>query len=205
VLGAEVLIYASNRGTTPQSARTEPDGHYQVADLQPGIYDLEIRAQDFQPATIRAVQLEAGKVAVVPAILLDLSLGLVMACPVDPHPDYYRLAVGDADTGAVAGIVTGEGKAVVRRAVVTLYVQGKGKVSSTLTDEEGQFTLRGLPGRLKEYWLSITAAGYFSEELTRLTVRPGLEAVYEPITLEPCAPGRCQPHLKTIRVLPNCA
>lgn len=201
-------MYVSSRGGSTQSARTEPDGHYQLSDLHPGTYDLEIRARDFQSATIRAVQLEAGKLTVVPAILLDLSPGIVVACsadrPADRRPDYYRLAVGNADTGAVAGIVTGEGKAAVRKAIVTLYAQSKGRVSSILTDGEGRFVLGGLSVRQEEYWLSIAAEGYFSEELTHLTVRPGLEAVYEPLALEPCAPGRCQPHLKTIRVLPNC-
>jgi len=206
--GAEVLVYVSSRGSSTQSARTEPDGHYQFSDLQPSTYDLEIRARDFQSATIKAVQLEAGKLTVVPAMLLDLSPGIVVACsadhPDDRRPDYYRLAVGNADTGAVAGIVTGEGKTTVRKSIVTLYAQGKGRVSSTSTDGEGRFALPGLSVRQEKYWLSIAAEGYFSEELTHLTVRQGLEAVYEPITLEPCAPGRCQPNLKTIRVLPNC-
>src|SRR5262249_55183169 len=123
---------------------------------------------------------------------------------VDRRPDYYRLTFGDTTTGGVAGIVTSQGKAAIGMAVVTLYIQAKGPVTSTLTDENGRFAFLGLQVRPEEYWITIAATGYFSEELRHLTIRPGFEAVYAPVALESCIPGRCQPHLKTIRVLPTC-
>ncbi len=93
----------------------------------------------------------------------------------------------------------------VQGAVVTLYVKGKGRIGSEKTSERGSFLFVDLREQPDEYWISIEHDGFFLEEASHLVVFPGLEAVYPPITIESCRPGRCQPHLKTVRVLPRCA
>ncbi|PYT23770.1 MAG: hypothetical protein DMG57_30935 [Acidobacteria bacterium] len=90
-------------------------------------------------------------------------------------------------------------------ATVTLYMQGKGPIASQKTKADGAFSFHGLQPRSEEYWVAIARDGFFSEEERHLTISPGLEAVYAPITMESCDQGHCQPHLKTIRVMPSCA
>ena len=81
----------------------------------------------------------------------------------------------------------------------------KGKVGSQTTRDDGTFSFSGLQARPEEYWVSVSRVGYFPEELRRLVVLPGLQSMYRPITMESCSPGRCDPGLKTIRVIPGCA
>jgi hypothetical protein len=86
-----------------------------------------------------------------------------------------------------------------------MYIKGKGRIGSEKTDDSGAFHFAGLRLRFEEVWVSIEQEGFFVEEVRHLDLFPGLETVYSPITLESCSPGHCQPHLKTIRVLPACA
>lgn len=200
---AEVRLSQSNGQGSPRIVRTEPDGRYQLQNLLPDTYDLEVSASGFYSVTIRGVQLGITEVRTLPAVLLNV--GLIAECGMDRRPDDYTLAVGGTGTGSVNGVITSEGKTPVVGASVKLYIQTKGSVGATLTDENGSFTFQELSIHSDEYWVIIAGTGYYSEELRHLTIRSGLKAVYAPITLESCAPGRCQPYLKSIRVMPGCA
>ena len=114
LVDAEILIEIAGHNSIPQSVHTDVGGDYQTSNLQPGIYNLEIRAKNFGSVALRGVQVQIGKVTVVPATPLDLSAGLIVACPSDPRPDYYRLATGNSHTGAIAGIVTDDKRVAVR-------------------------------------------------------------------------------------------
>jgi uncharacterized protein (DUF2237 family) len=88
-------------------------------------------------------------------------------------------------------------------ATMALYRHGSGSLSTTKSDETGRFSFNGLrPGT--QYWISVSAEGYFADELTGLAAQSGLDAVHTK-TLESCAPGRCQPNLKATRIMPGCA
>jgi hypothetical protein len=195
IVGVQVRV----RGTD-YLGFTGPDGSYRIRDLDSGVYDLEVLATGFYAVTIRPVALGVGEVKALSAI--RLKVGLIEDCGSD-RPDYYRPS-GGGGTGAVGGVVMSDKKAFSQNATVTLYLKGKGRIATTVTGEDGRFSFSGLQPRREEYWLTIAHEGTFSEELRHLQVQPGFEAVYDPMTLESCSPGRCEPHLKTIRVIPPC-
>jgi hypothetical protein len=199
---AEVEACDEKAKKCPESATTGPDGFYQLKGLPSGQYNFKISARGFYPIEIRDVQIDGPAITVLPGIRLEA--GLMAECGIDRRPDYYRL-VGAGDAGAVGGVVTSEEKMPIAGATVTLYVQGSGPIASQKTKGDGAFSFRGLQPRSEEYWVAIAHDGFFPEEERHLTVLPGLEAVYAPITMESCGQDRCQPHLKTIRVLPSCA
>jgi hypothetical protein len=121
----------------------------------------------------------------------------------DSRPQHYYLSNGPIGTGALSGILLDQRGNPVTQATVVLYRHGSGSLSTTKSDDTGRFSFNGLrPGT--QYWISFSAVGYFVDELTELTVQSGLDAVHTK-TLESCAPGRCQPHLKSIRILGGCA
>jgi hypothetical protein len=204
VAGAEVQAHEQEgRGASVQFAMTGPDGSYVLGNLPVGTYNLTVSATGFYGTEIRDVQIERPGIKIVPA--LRVVFGMNADCNSERRPDYYRLLAGEAETGAVGGAIASPNRSLVMEANVTLYTLGKGKINSQITGHDGTFSFVGLRARPEEYWISISREGYFTEELRHLTVLPGLEAVYVPITLESCNPGTCQPHLKTIRVLPACA
>lgn len=175
---------------------------YQLEGLPSGQYSLKISASGFYSTEIRDVQIDGRVAKMLPVIPLEF--GLMFNCGIDRRPDYYRLLLGVAETGAVGGVVMSDEGIPIAGATVTLYVQGNGPIASQKTKGDGAFSFRGLEPRAEEYWLAIAREGFFVAEERHLTVLSGLEAVYSPITMEPCGRGHCRPDLKTIRVLPSC-
>ena len=199
---AEIQACNEKAKKCPQSATTGPDGSYQLAALPSGRYNFKISARGFYSTEIRDVEIDGPVVRMFPVIRLEV--GLIADCGIDVRPGYYRLLAGSAETGAVGGIVTSDEGRPIAGATVTLYLQGNGPLGSQKTEADGAFSFRGLQARSEEYWVSIARDGFFSAEERHLTVLPGIEAVYAPITMESCGQSHCQPHLKTILVLPTC-
>lgn len=162
----------------------------------PGEYDLTIRASWFYEATIRGVPLGTAEVRIVPTIQLEFT----PICDVsnDSRPQHYHLSNGPIGTGALSGIILDQQGNPVTHATAVLYRHSSSSLSTTKTDDTGRFSFNGLrPGT--QYWISVSA-GYFADELTGLAVQSGLDDVLTK-TPESCAPGRCEPHLKSIRIL----
>lgn len=198
---AQVEAREQSGKKSAQFATTALDGIYVLRKLPPGIYNLRITATGFYPAEVRDVQVDqpAVRLPVVP-----LEIGLIADCGAD-SPAYYRVAVGAAESGALAGVVLSDQGVPVQGAAVTLYMKGKGGIRSESTADDGTFHFSGLQVHSAEYWVSIERDGFFPEEQRHLFVLPGFESVYSPITMESCSPGNCQPYLKTIRVVRGCA
>jgi hypothetical protein len=199
----EVQARASNKQGPTHVAKTAGDGSYSVENLPPDRYDLTVSARYFISVEIKEVRIGPAELKILPSIRVEFDSNA--ACGTDRSPDYYRLSLGDTATGGLSGFVMSPKKTVVSGAVVTLFVRGKGRISSTSTSDDGRFSFSGLQVGPEEYWITIQKDGFFSEDLTHLSIQPGFESVYSPIILESCSPGRCQPYLKTIRVLPSCA
>jgi hypothetical protein len=187
---------------TVQSATAASDGFYVLRDLPPGIYNLKVTATGLRSAEIHEVQIDIATVRL-PAIPLEI--GLFIDCGLARSPAFYRPSTGVAESGAVGGVVVSDRAMPVQGATVSLYMKGKGRIESQKTTDGGRFDFTGLQVHSDEYWLSIESEGCFTEEEPHLLVLPGFESVYSPITIESCSPGHCQPHLKTIRVIPPCA
>ena len=201
VVLSSVTITRAGSGTLVQTGRTETGGVYRFSNVPSGEYDLTIKPSWFYEATIKAVRLGAEELRVVPTIQLETT----PMCDVsnDSRPQHYRLSNGPIGTGALSGIILDERGNPVVSATLVLYRQGSGSLSTTKSDETGRFSFNGLrPGT--QYWISVSADRYFADGLTGLAVQSGLDAVHTK-TLESCAPGHCQPHLKSQRILGGCA
>jgi len=197
-------VYASEQKgkTIVESTTTAQDGSYRFGDLPAGTYNIEISGiKGFDPAEIRDVQIVKPGLVALPAVRVDWAF---IDCRTEPRPNYYRPLAEAVETGAAGAIVTSETGGVIAKANVTLHMRGKGEISSQSTTNEGRFSFVGLQAGPEAYWVSISRAGYFDEDLTFQTFLPGFEAVYAPVIMEPCGPGRCRPELKRIRVLPTC-
>ena len=179
-----------------------PDGAYVLSGVAAGMYDPKITAPGFYSAEIRDIEIHAAEIRVP---VVPLAIGFIADCGVERRPTYYRHIVNPGESGALAGRVLSGEAVAVSGATVTLYVKGSGRIGSQKTGSDGTFRFAGLTTQPREYWISIEHEGYFAEELEHLSVVPGLEAVYSGITMESCSPGRCQPHLKTVRVIGPCA
>ena len=181
---------------TAQSDLTGERGAYRLLDLPPGEYDLVISAYGGRNATIRSIAVDSKETRLIPTIEMEWEPFISMSSQ-DPSPLHYRLAASPT----LAGIITDAQGNPLSTGTVNLYQGASGKLATTRINPAGTFSFPALrPGAM--YWISISAPGYFDDELSGLTVQAGFEAVYM-MRLEPCAPGRCQPHLKTITVHPG--
>jgi hypothetical protein len=201
VLSSVTITHTGGDALFPQSGRTEAGGAYRFMAVSPGEYDLTIKKSGFYEATIRAVRLGTSEVRIVPTIQLEW-IPIYCEGSNESRPLHYRLS-DVLGTGALSGIIHDSRGSPVVEATVVLYGHGSGKLGTTKSNDIGGFSFNGLPPGA-QYWISVSATGYFEDELTGLRVQPGLDPVYTK-TLEACAPGRCQPNLKTIRVPPPCA
>jgi hypothetical protein len=200
---ARVIAHDQSGNTPVQSTITASDGSYRLNRLPPGIYTLKIVAVEFESAEVRDVDVDEAAIMQLPPIRINFAG--VGVCNQEPRPDYYRLLAAPFETGAVGGTVTNSSNRLVGGATVSLFVMGKGRIASQTTNDDGRFSFSGLQARSEEYWISVSRGGYFLEELRHLVVIPGLQSMYPPLRIESCGPGRCDPGLKTIRVIPGCA
>jgi hypothetical protein len=201
VLSSVTITHTGGASPVALPGRTESSGAYRFLVVPAGEYDLTIRSSWFYETTIKAVRLGTEEVRIVPTIQLDF-IGLADCGASEIRPLHYRLS-NDAGTGSLSGIILDSQGKPIAEATVVLYTHNSGKLGTTKSGSSGGFSFKGLPPQ-NQYWISISAEGYFADELLGLAVQSGLDAAHTK-TLESCAPGRCQPHLKSIRVFPACA
>ena len=201
---ARVEARGQSRPASVRYATSGADGSYVLSDLPPGVYNLKITAMGFREVEIPDVEIDKATGRRLSVVLLEVG-DLIVACGTDRRPDYYLQTGGTAQSAAVGGLVMTEKATPVRGATVTLYMEGKGRIAAQKTTHSGTFRFTALQMQSQEYWITIEYVGFFLEEVRHLSLLPGYEAVYSPISIESCRPGHCQPNLKTVRVLPFCA
>lgn len=171
-------------------------GH--AISLKPGEYTLRIGLTLYAGETIEGIRIVEGQTRTLGPFELVFE---GMCSFAEVHPHHYR-DLNASGSGSLTGfIVNRKGEETIGDTTVTLYAPRIGKIATTTTDVDGRFSFGGVPPR-RDYWVRTVRAGYFDDEFKDLVVQPGLEAVYEQLGLEACAPGRCQPSLKTIFVSP---
>lgn len=200
---ADAEVRVSNGQNPPLIAKTGLDGSYRIQNLGIGTYTLKISARKFLDTLIRDVSLTAGEIKQLPVIRLELDP--IYDCGTTGRPSYYRPSPGPQNKGAVSGIVLSDRKAAVAQAMVSLVLEGKGRIQSTQTSDDGRFLFSELEPSNRGYYVRVDRGGFFFEEMRAPRVQSGFEAVYAPLTIESCSPGQCKPELKTLRVDPGCA
>ena len=173
--------------TEKGSATTDASGAFRLSNLPPGKYTLNIYSKNFYDLQIKDVEDNKN----LPPI--NITRDLIFECGDSPGRLQYYLP---NEKGAITGTIISGPNA-------TIILKGKDLIRSTRTNSQGHFSFHGLPPGT--YTITAQAPGFFPEEQPGLTVQPGYESVYPPLTLEACPEAGCRPDLKTIRVLPTCA
>ncbi len=174
----------------------ERGGAYRFSKVPPGEYELTIKASSFYDVTIKHVRVANAQTLMMPTVQLE---SIPFFCP-GPKilADYYEL---DGST-ALSATILGKKQAPVENATVRLYAKRVGKIAEMRTNDKGLVSFSALdPSR--DYWISVSAEGYFTDELAGMCVQLGLNAFHS-LNLEQCQMGHCQPGLKTIRVNGTC-
>ena len=190
---------AGEPGFVPPDIAQSPGGGYAVV-LPRGRYNLVIGMPFFETEVIRGIALSAGETRVLQP--LELAFEGMFSCALT-RPHYYAALAG-SDVGSLTGFLFDrETGAPLGGGSVELYAPRVGKIATSVTDADGRFSFAGVPARA-DYWIHTARPGYFDDEFTAIIVQSGFQTVYEQIGLESCTPGRCDPSLKTIRVLGGC-
>jgi len=198
---AAVLAYDQTGNHGMLQAITALDGSYQFEHLPSGTYVFKVEAAGFHTAEIRDVKIDDREVKILPAMSLDLA---AMYCPIPPLAEYYRLLSAATGAAALSGSVKDQKGRPIARAIVKFVVERQGAVAVQKTAIDGTFSFPAIQPGSERCWITVERDGYFAEEVRDPKILAGFESVAAPITLESCPPGRCQPYLKTIRVLTAC-
>ncbi|MED4456368.1 carboxypeptidase-like regulatory domain-containing protein, partial [Metabacillus fastidiosus] len=145
IAGAAVITVLSNSGIIVASTQTDQNGQYVLTGLAPGTYNVVFSADNFAGQT-STVTLTAGETETVNASLT-------------PNPA--------AITGTVADAFTGN---PIANALIQVFNSQGILINSTLSDNNGQFTVSGLP----EGTLTVQAsANNFASQVQSVTLTPG--------------------------------
>ena len=201
---ARVRLQVSGTSELLQTVQANAAGEYQIQGVGPGDYELVVFATYFAQSSVRGIHLTRQERLTVPDIELQRDRLLVGDCSAEDPSLQFDLLPETSRWGGLTGVVRDpQGRPVVG-ATVTVFVSGEKKAGTTMTDRAGQFSLSGLSPR-RDYVLAIQRAGFFPEQVTGVVVRTGLLTDVPAIIPEPCKPGRCQPYLKQVRILPGCS
>jgi hypothetical protein len=179
--------------------RTNDRGVYQFLDLAEGRYTLEITADGFESKIIGSIEIALGQAISMSPITLQV--GLAMEClgmPLQPLPSLPLADVRPLPAGTRYGTLAGTVEAPERNPLGNARVSlicGFGRTCAKIeTNSKGEFAFANLvPGT---YSLKVAKAGFYPEQMARLTVREGTELVYVPIYLDECGGGchQARPH-----------
>lgn len=208
--GILAVTVVDSRGETPPafvSVRQSGKNHWQYMNKQDatyslklpaGRYDVQIESSFFSTETIRGIEVRANQISALSPIELHFD-GMCSGVQLPRH--YQPLPV--SISGRLTGVITNNDQGPVSNTAVILYAPRVGRLGATVTDANGGFSFADIPPR-SDYWIRTSRSGYFDEEFPGLTVQAGFETVYEPLSLESCPPGRCDPFLKKVQIEPAC-
>src|ERR1700678_1901687 len=97
---------------------------------------------------------------------------------------FSSLAIGQANQGAIAGVVEDSSGAVVPNAKLTATEKSTGTVYQTVTSSSGSYRFPNV--RIGSYDLTVTAAGFKSQTLTGVEVQVATTAAVD-VRLSPGA------------------
>lgn len=161
----QIHIRILQNGAVFASTQANPDGSYQIDDIKPGTYIVEITAPDYKVVE-RTVQVRAGEVLVLDNVVLEA---------LEPPPTHIRGLVLDQRTNAPLD------------GIRVQLIDEAGSVREALTKQTGGFEFENVPAD-QGFIVVIDIERYEKQEITVDPVAAGeiakIEVVLDPIHID---------------------
>ena len=152
----QIDIRVLQNGAAIASTQASPDGSYQIDDIKPGTYIVQITAQDYKEVE-RTVQVRAGEVSVLDEVALEA---------LEPPPTHIRGLVLDQQTN------------IPLNGIRVQLIDQAGDVRETLTKQTGGFEFGNVPAD-QGFTLIIDIEKYEKQEVTVDPISAGEVAKFE--------------------------
>ena len=162
---AQVHVHVLQNGAAVASAQANLDGSYQIDDIKPGTYIVQITAEDYKVVE-QTVEVRAGEVSVLDNIVLEA---------LAPPPTHIRGLVLDQQTNAPLD------------GIRVQLIDEVGGVREVLTKQTGGFEFENVPAD-QGFILIIDIEKYEKQEITVDPISAGeiakLQVVLDPIHID---------------------
>ncbi len=162
---AQIHIHVLQNGAAIVSTQANLDGSYQIDDIKPGTYIVQITAEDYKVVE-QTVQVRADEVSVLDNIILEA---------LEPPPTHIRGLVLDQQTSAPLD------------GIRVQLIDEAGGVREALTKQTGGFEFANVPAN-QGFVLIIDIERYEKQEITVDPISVGeiakLEVVLDPIHID---------------------
>ena len=161
----QIHIHVLQNGAAVASTQANLDGSYQIDDIKPGTYIVQITAENYK-AVERTAQVRAGEVSVLDNVALEA---------LAPPPTHIRGLVLDQQTSAPLG------------GIRVQLIDEAGSVREALTEQTGGFEFENVPAD-QGFSLIIDIEKYEKQEITVDPISAGeiakLQVVLDPIHID---------------------
>ena len=176
---------------TSFSVRVGQEGKFRFSVLPAGVYTLNVSRTGFRSLTLRSIQVAPGEQKILPTLRLDVAPS---GCGGGPIIDYIERSSKAQNVGDLSGRVMRSERHPISRVTVTLHCEERPLCGQTNTDLNGEFTFFNLASD-EHYTIRFSRQGFYPWQEGVYEIQPGYDATYEPITLEHCPNGNCDPKL----------
>ena len=178
----------------PYSVRqvnADDSGAYRFSGISAGQCKLKLGHAGFESLMIRRIETSAGEKKLLP--ILELAVGNVADCGGHAYLDYLRPVPTADHTGTIRGSAV-ENTRPITDSVVTLICRNGVTCGETRTNSNGEFEFKNLsPGR---FVIRVSHPGFYSLDTPEFSAQEGFESAYDPIHIERCRRGNCDPRLR---------
>jgi hypothetical protein len=178
-------------GTDKYRVQTDETGVYRFSNLPAGEYSLTIRVPGFKLFTLKAIGLTENEEKRIVDVPMDPGNGC------GSNSRSLVLLQAEEFFGRLSGSVRPPAKDIE----VILVCRTFSACRSTKTDAYGRFSFSMLSTGV--YGLNFRREGYYAENATGYGyyVNAGWNSVYDPVSLQKCPDGNCDPKLKSAQIV----
>jgi hypothetical protein len=163
--GVQIHIRVLQNGAAIAATEANPDGSYQIDDIKPETYTVQIAAQDYKDVE-QIVQVRAGEVSVLANVVLEA---------LEPPPTHIR------------GLVLDEQTNTPLNGIRIQLIDEAGSVREALTKQTGGFEFENVPAD-QGFTLIVDTEKYEKQEITIDPISEGevgkLEVELAPINID---------------------
>jgi hypothetical protein len=177
----------------PYSVRqvnADDSGAYRFSGISAGQYKLKLESAGFETLEVEGIVVSADEHMLLPTV--QLSVGSTADCGGHAYLDHLHLLPTEGHTGTIRGIVMGK-TGPIPDATAALVCSNR-ICGETKTDSKGQFTFENLSAG--SFAVRVTRRGFYSLDLPQFFAQERFESAYDPIHIERCPRGNCDPRLR---------
>lgn len=204
IVNAKAELSPDGSETSVVSSVTDGSGVYRFSGLHAGQYTLKLSRNGFVSLKVKSVSVLDGEHKLLPP--LELTVAIMDNCGATVV-DYVRLLPHGSPAGGLGGSVKvylgpllGNDPSVPNAEVILF--NGKNRIKSVKTNAKGEFLFDSLPAG--QFTIRIRHAGFYLSESGNYQVQEGRELIYQPIRIERCPHGNCDPRSRPKRPLIVC-